>query len=154
MIQAPAKARKVKPRNAFEAPAEVCALLRSMGRRFAVGANTVLFRKGEAPKGVFLVIKGKVALSAGDDGSGLTRIAQRRSLLGLPSTVNNKRYSLTAVTLTDVELCLIQPQAFRNLLQSNPMVGVAIVKILSDEVWALRRFRTSSASDISRGGET
>jgi len=154
MIQASAKTRKVRPRNAFEAPADVCALLQSIGKRLTVAAKTILFRKGEASKGVFLVIKGKVALSAGDDGSGLTRIAQRRSLLGLPATVNNKRYSLTARALDNVETFVVQPQQFRSLLQSNPVVGVAIVKILSDEVWALRRFRSSTTSDTSQSGES
>ena len=139
MLRAPATTRKVRPHGAFEAPQEVCTLLQTMGTPLSVAAKTVLFRKGEPPKGVFLVLKGKVAVSAGDRRSGLTRIAQKRSLLGLPSTVNNRRYSLTAQTLSDVELCLVEPEAFRTLLRSNPVVGLAIVKILSEEVWALRR---------------
>ncbi len=127
--------------KAFDAPADVCALLQSIGTPRTVPPKTVLFRKGDSPKGVFVVLNGKVALTAGDHSSALTRIAGRRSLLGLPSTVGNKRYSLTAQALTDVEVCLVHPKEFRSLLTSNPMIGMAIVRILSKEVSALRRLR-------------
>lgn len=140
MLGTAASTRKVSPHIAFEASHELCALLREIGRPVSLSAKTVLFRKGGAPKGVFLVRKGKVAVSAGDPLTGLTRIAQKGSLLGLPSTVNNKPYSLTACTVTDVELYTVQPQKFRKLLRSDPVVGLAIVKILSEEVWALRKF--------------
>jgi CRP-like cAMP-binding protein len=124
----------------FEAPAKICALLQSAGKRMSVPQRTILFRKGDLPKGVFLVLRGKVALSAGDDRSRLTRIGSKGSLLGLPSTVGNRRYTLTAETLTDAEVCLIQPEQFREMLASNPVLGMAIVNILSNEVSALRRF--------------
>jgi CRP-like cAMP-binding protein len=124
----------------FEAPAEIRVLLRSIGTRETIPAKTVLFRTGDPPKGVFLVLRGKVALSAGSDQSPLTRIAGQGSLLGLPSTVGKIPYSLNAEALSNVEVCLVQAEPFRKLLASNPVLGMAIVNILSNEVSALRRF--------------
>ena len=143
----PAKAVRTLPKTskAFEAPVEVCDLLRELGTPESACRGTTLFRKGDPPAGVFLITSGRVALSAGDDPCRITRIAGVRSLLGLPSTVGDRAYTLTAEAVTDVELCHIAPDAFRNALASNPVIGMAIVRILSDEVSALRRFAVYNA---------
>ena len=124
----------------FEAPADIVELLKSIGKRQTAPRKTLLFRKSDPPKGVFVLLSGKVALSAGNSQSSLTRIASSRSILGLPSTLGNKRYSLTAETLTDVVVCQIKPKQFRNVLKTNPAIGIAVLRILSEEVSDLRRF--------------
>jgi CRP-like cAMP-binding protein len=140
MAHAPTVTGTAANQLVFEAPSEICALLQSVGKRRSVPQRTILFRKGDLPKGVLLVLGGKVALSAGDDCSQLTRIGGKGSLLGLPSTVGNRRYSLTAESLTDVEVCIVPAKRFQQMLASNPVLGMAIVNILSNEVSALRRF--------------
>jgi CRP-like cAMP-binding protein len=42
--------------------------------------------------------------------------------------------------LTDVEVCIVPAKRFQQMLASNPVLGMAIVNILSNEVSALRRF--------------
>jgi CRP-like cAMP-binding protein len=130
----------VLPKTAatFEAPKEICSILRQAGTPEKFGAKRVLFRSGDEPNGVFLVLSGSVVLSAGDGSSAFTRIAGKGSLLGLPSTVSDRAYSLTAEALTEVRVCHIQPEAFRRMLSSNPLLGMAVVNILSEEVSALR----------------
>ena len=111
-----------------------------MGEIETVPRGTMLFRKGDPLKGVFVVLQGRVALSAGDDPVRITRIAGKGSLLGLPATVRNRRYSLTAEAVTDTEVCLVPPERFREALATNPLLGLAVVAILSEEVAGLRRF--------------
>jgi len=131
--------RKAASRRIFEAPSDVCALLQSSGTPETIPAKTILFSAGGSPQGVFLVLRGRVVLSAGDDHSPLRRIAAKGSLLGLPSTVSDQPYSLTAEALTKLEVCRIPPQQFRRMLASDPVLGMAVVNILSNEVSALRR---------------
>jgi CRP-like cAMP-binding protein len=128
-----------KMHNAFEAPTEIVELLKSIGTRKTAPRKTLLFRKSDRGKGVFVLLIGKVALSAGNNQPALTRIASSRSILGLPSTVGNQRYSLTAEALTGVEVCQITPRKFRNVLKTNPAIGIAVLRILSEEVSDLRR---------------
>ena len=137
----PHRTKKIAPAGTFAAPSEICALLRMVGTPETVPPGTILFRMGNLPMGVFLVLRGRVALSAGNENSLLTRIASKGSLLGLPSTVNNKPYSLTAEALSEVTVCRIPPHKFREMLTSNPVLGMAVVNILSDEVSSLRASR-------------
>lgn len=134
-----------KTSRAFAAPPEICAMLQSLGEVQTVPRLTTLFCKGDAPRGVFVVVKGRVALSAGDDTRQITRIAAEHSLLGLPSTVGNRHYSLTARTVTDTQVCVVPAAEFRKSMASNPALGLAIVNILSNEVSALRRIQIRAA---------
>ncbi len=146
MAQTKAVRTRIASSKAFEASPEVCTMLQSVGRVQTLPRLTTLFRMGEAPKGVFLILKGRVALSAGDQARQITRVAAEHSLLGLPSTVGNRRYSLTARTMTDAEVCLVPAAEFRKAMASNPALGMAIVTILSNEVSALRRLANHKAA--------
>ena len=140
-----AKTVRTKASKAFEAPPEICAVLQTLGEVQTVPRLTTLFCKGDAPKGVFVILKGRVALSAGDDTRQITRIAAEHSLLGLPSTVGNRHYSLTARTVTSTQVCVVPGAVFRKSMASNPALGLAIVNILSNEVSALRRIQIQAA---------
>ena len=128
-----------KPTRAFQAPPEVCEALQRIGKHLAIAPGTILFERGEQNRGLFVVAKGRFALSAGDDPVHVTRIAEKGSLLGLPATVRDAPYSLTAEAVTDCEIYVISPADFRALLTSNPTVGMAVLSILADEVFEMRR---------------
>lgn len=123
----------------FEASPVLCAELERIGTRQAFTAGSILFRQGEQSRGVFLVISGRVALSSGEDPTRITRIADTHSILGLPATVRNKPYSLTAEAVADGIVCHVLPARFRELLAGKPSVGAEVVTILAEELIALRR---------------
>jgi CRP-like cAMP-binding protein len=125
--------------RAFQAPPQVCQELQRIGIPSSVPAGTILFERGEQNRGLFLVVSGRFALSSGDDPILVTRIAERGSLLGLPATVRDAPYSLSAEAVTDSEISVISPADFRDLLTSNPTVGMAVLSILADEVFEMRR---------------
>ena len=128
-----------KPTRAFQAPPQVCEELQRIGKHRFLVAGTILFKRGDQPHGLSVVASGRFALSAGDDPTQVTRIAEKGSLLGLPSTVRDAPYSLTAEAVTDCDIYVISPAELRDLLTSNPTVGMAVLAILADEVFEMRR---------------
>ncbi len=125
--------------RAFPVPSALEKQLLKLGKRCKAEPGTVLFREGRASRGVFLVLKGRVALSTGPDPVRVTRLAEKGSLLGLPATLRNKPYSLTAEVVTDSELCRITPSVMRNFLKKNPEQCYQLLTMLTNEISAVRR---------------
>lgn len=125
--------------RAFTASPELCFELQRLGKHECVPAGTFLFHKGDKNRGAFLVLSGRFAFSSGDDPTRITRIAEKGSLLGLPATVRNKAYSLTAEATTDAEVCVISSMLFREMLSTNTLLGMTVVSMLAEEVSILRR---------------
>src|SRR3954470_6079758 len=104
-----AKTKTTKVRNkrmpstvpAFQASPEICAELQRIGKPLDVKSNTLLFQRGEQNRGLYVVTAGRFALSSGDDPVTVTRIAEKGCLLGLPATVRDAPYSLTAEAVVD-----------------------------------------------------
>lgn len=134
-----AQARRKKPAAPFVAPFQVWKQLEREGAICDIKPGSFLFRRGEVSKGVFVVIEGRVALSAGEDPTRIVRIAERGSLLGLPATVSGKRYSLTAEVVAQSRLALLSTGRFKELLRDNPALGLIVVKMLAEEVSAVRK---------------
>ncbi len=128
-----------KTPSPFEVSKALLAELEAIGTRKAVEAGTMLFRKGEPTRGVFVMLSGRVALSSGDDPVRITRVAERGSLLGLPATVLDNPYSLSAEAVVDSEVSVIPPARFRSFLSSNTRLGVEVVNILAEEIAVLRQ---------------
>jgi CRP-like cAMP-binding protein len=125
--------------RAFQAPPEICEKLQRIGKHTTVAPGTILFKRGEQNRGLFVVASGRFALASGDDPVSVTRIAEKGSLLGLPATVRDAPYSLTAEAVTDCDVYVVSPAEFRALLTNNPTVGMAVVSILAEEVFEMRR---------------
>jgi CRP-like cAMP-binding protein len=129
----------------FKAPESVCADILKIGKFQNVSPGTILFHKGDAPQGIFLVMEGRVALSAGDDPVRVTRVAEKGSLLGLPSTIRNRPYTLTAEAVTRVDMCCVSAEQFREMLKTNTDLGVTVVTMLAEEISALRKLAVYKA---------
>jgi len=71
--------------------------------------GVVVFRRGEPPIGVFLILKGSVSLRVdAEDGSTIVdRMVACRDIVGLAATLTGHTYSLTAMTLEQSALALI-----------------------------------------------
>jgi len=129
----------------FKAPESVCADILKIGRLQSVSRGSILFHKGDPPQGLFLILEGRVALSAGDDPVRVTRVAENGSLLGLPSTIRNLPYTLTAEAVTHVDVCWVSASQFREMLASNTELGLTVVTMLAEEISALRKLAVYKA---------
>ena len=81
--------------------------------------SSVLFRRGDEASGMFIVLSGSVRLDLGVDS-----IAKRcygvGALVGLPSALTRRNYSMTATVVEDAELGFITPEGLQSLLRQYP----------------------------------
>ena len=112
--------------------------------------GTLLFRRGDSPKGAFLLIRGEVSLSPGAPSGHLRRSCVPGCLLGLPATVRNRPYSLTAECLEDCEYVPIPRDVLLSVLGSNQAFCMHVVEILATEVGELRSRLQQEANKVVR----
>jgi CRP-like cAMP-binding protein len=142
VFELPNKEKSAKP---FEVSTQVFKELVEIGTTESVSAGAILFRQGQHTKGVFLVLHGRVALSSGDDPVRITRVAEKGSLLGMPASIRNIPYSLTAEAVTGVQYCHLSVAKFRKLLSTNTALGLSVVNILAEEISVLRKLAVYKA---------
>jgi CRP-like cAMP-binding protein len=94
----------------------------------------ILFAEGQAPRGVFVISKGRVKLSASSsDGKSLIiRMADPREVVGLPGTISGKHHEVTAEAFERVQASFIPRKPFRDFVQAHGEVGLRVAEILSD----------------------
>lgn len=107
---------------------------------FIVPADGVLFREGDAPNGIFFVREGIVTLTILADGHAVfCARAEAGSLLGLPSTVSGKVYSMSAKVSDGARIEHLSPESYWELMQSCPNLAIHVLKILAGEVRTVRK---------------
>jgi CRP-like cAMP-binding protein len=94
---------------------------------------TVLFRRGDKPSGMFVVLGGKVSLGFGVD-SAFDRSYGPGALLGLPSTVTRRDYCMTATVTEDAELGFWSPDALDSLLHNRPDLCQQLLVTLGEKM--------------------
>lgn len=96
--------------------------------------GATLFVEGQAPRGVFIICRGRVKLSTTSvDGKTLiTRISDDGDVLGLPATVTGKPYELTADVIESTQANFIARSDFLDFLANNGEVGVRVAQQLAE----------------------
>lgn len=95
--------------------------------------GATLFVEQEAPRGVFIVSKGRVKLSmtSSEGKSVILRIADPGEVLGLHAVVSNQPYHATAQTLETCQLNFVRREDFLRFLRENPEASLRAVQQLS-----------------------
>lgn len=91
-------------------------------RRF--GAGDVIFAKGDASDGAYVLISGQI--SAGDSATGgtkLQRISEPGAVLGELGLVLSRPRRATMRAATDVDLLFVPRSAFSKLMQQYPIMA-------------------------------
>ena len=101
--------------------------------------GTILFRRGDAARGLFLIRSGRVSVDL-DAGNAAfpPRILGAGAVVGLPATVAGSPYSLTAEVIDDAELAFVPRPAVLSCLQSNPQLCFEVMDLLSGEISGTR----------------
>jgi CRP/FNR family transcriptional regulator, dissimilatory nitrate respiration regulator len=97
--------------------------------------GTILFRRGDACAGLYLIRKGKVRLTL-DTPAPLfqPRILGPGCVVGLPSAVAGSAYSLTGEVMQDVDLAWVTREALTDCLRENPPLCFEVMDMLSREI--------------------
>ena len=114
--------------------------------------GAVLFRMGEPAFGIFLLRKGSLSLRL-ESGEGkvlVDRTVTPNSIVGLPSTLSGGRYSLTAVTLEESDLALVDRPVLMELVKSDPSLGLELMRALGEEVLQMRAILASTPTAVLR----
>lgn len=101
--------------------------------------GSVLFRAGQPVRGAFLVRSGRVKMSLDHSTLCPARTVGPGSIIGLPATFSGEPYSLTAQVQTDCKLDFVPRARLLRLLRNNPELGFQIVRLLSEEIFHMRK---------------
>jgi CRP/FNR family transcriptional regulator len=95
-----------------------------------------LFNEGSYPFGVYCINHGKVKLShLGDDGKEqIIRLLKGGDIIGYRALLSGARYSASAITLEDTQVCFIPKELFMFTLKNDAVMSFELMKLLSDEL--------------------
>ena len=122
----------------FAIPDPVRAPLEQIAVSRTFEAGTVLFHWGDPVRGVYLIRSGKVALSL-PNASEPPRIAEVGAVVGIPASMCNRPYSLTAEALEQVEAGFIPQEEFVTVVRQNADLCFAVTESLAEALNDTRR---------------
>jgi CRP/FNR family transcriptional regulator, polysaccharide utilization system transcription regulator len=98
-------------------------------------AGSFLFRRGETGKGIFLVSTGGVRLGLEEEPPVFpSRWVGSGAVLGLPATLSDSPYSLTAQVVEDSTLVHLSREGLLGLLREQHQLCFEVMRILTDEL--------------------
>ena len=119
----------------YSAPADLKALLLRCCEKVQKTRHTVLFKRGEVSFGMFLVLRGRVSLDFGVDGSSpLNKAYGPGALIGIPATLTGRPYSMTATVTDDAELGLVSCEALKALLREQAQACHELLTLLTAKI--------------------
>lgn len=129
----------IKESSSFVADPRLISELECCAKPASPGPDGVLFRQGDAPRGVFIVREGQVtlAMQTATETAMNTRVGPG-SVLGLPAVIGGQPYSLTAVAESGAVLSFAPKEDFVALMGSKPAMSFHILQLLAQEIRAAR----------------
>jgi CRP/FNR family transcriptional regulator, cyclic AMP receptor protein len=97
--------------------------------------GAVLFVEGQAPRGIFVLCKGRVKMSicATDGKTLIVKIAEPGEVLGLSATVSGKPYELTAETVDPCQVNFVKRDDFLRFLREHSDACFKVAEQLSEK---------------------
>lgn len=97
--------------------------------------GAVLFVEGQAPRGIFVLCKGRVKLSicATDGKTLIVKIAEPGEVLGLSASVSGKPYELTAETIDPCQVNFVKREDFLRFLKDHAEACFKVAEQLSEK---------------------
>ena len=102
-----------------------------------------LFRRGDPVCGVFLILSGEARLGLDKNPANFpSRDFGPSTVLGLPATLSDSPYSLTAEAIEDVEVAFVCRSAMLELLRRHSKLCFEVMNLLSEELAGTRNALT------------
>jgi CRP-like cAMP-binding protein len=106
----------------------------------------LLYRRGDAPDCLYFVQHGDVLITLVAAQREVTFRAGPGSLLGIAAIIGNLPYAMSATASSNARVLRLPADAFTDLLDNEPKMKSAILKILAAEVRAARKALANLAS--------
>jgi CRP/FNR family transcriptional regulator, cyclic AMP receptor protein len=96
-------------------------------------AQAVLYVEGQAPRGVYMLCKGRVKLTmnSADGKTLIVRICEPGEILGAQAAISGEPYELTAEALQPCQVDFVRREDFMKLLREQPEIAAAAMRQLS-----------------------
>jgi len=96
-------------------------------------AQAVLYVEGQAPRGVYLLCKGRVKLTmnSADGKTLIVRICEPGEVLGAHAAISGEPYEVTAEALQPCQVDFVRREDFLKLVQEQSAIAVAAMRQLS-----------------------
>jgi CRP/FNR family transcriptional regulator, cyclic AMP receptor protein len=128
----------LKDRVFCNLPKDALAGLDAISASATYPKGAILFVEGQEPRGVFILCTGKVKLygAAANGKSVIFRIADAGEIIGLPSTLSDKPYEVTAEVLEPTQANFIRRDAFLGFLRHHGDAAPKVAEMLSHIYYA------------------
>lgn len=116
-------------------PAAALQTFESIKYATAYPKGAVLFVEGQAPRGIFVLCKGRVKMSicATDGKTLIVKIAEPGEVLGLSASVSGKPYELTAETVDPCQVNFVKRDDFLRFLKEHSDACFKVAEQLSEK---------------------
>lgn len=114
-------------------PDDLQTVLKQHRTRLYKGKSAVLFRRGEKARVMYVVLSGKVSLDFGVDSS-LARAYGPGALVGLPATLTERNYAMTATVTENAELVVWTREELELLLRRRPELCRQLLTVLGERM--------------------
>jgi CRP/FNR family transcriptional regulator len=96
----------------------------------------MIFNAGSYPHGLFCIREGKVKVfQVGDEGKEqIVRLAKAGDILGYRAILSGDKYSSSAASLDDAKICFIPKKSFLSRIESNGILSMQLMRLLSDDL--------------------
>ncbi|MEZ5000146.1 MAG: Crp/Fnr family transcriptional regulator [Bacteroidales bacterium] len=96
----------------------------------------IVFKEGEKPAGLLSLSSGKIKIFKEGVGGReqILRMVRPAGLLGYRSLFAGMNYSASAIALEDSTICIIEKDAFLNLVKESPELSLRIIRMISVEL--------------------
>ena len=97
--------------------------------------GAILFVEGQAPRGIFVLCKGRVKISfcARDGKTIILKVAEPGEVLGLSATVSGKPYELTAETVDPCQVNFVKRDDFLCFMKAHAEACFKVAEQLSEK---------------------
>ena len=132
--------------STFPADPQLALTMASLGRPVSVRKGTTLFREGEEPRGVYVLISGKarMTISSANGTLGVKLLAGEGSILGLPAVFANEPYSMTAELVQNSELAVVSGGLLLDHASKHADFALHVLRLLGEEVQSARRVQVGT----------
>jgi CRP-like cAMP-binding protein len=101
----------------------------------------VLFKAGDAPDGMYVLLEGALAIQVGDK---VVENATRGAIIGEMALIDHSPRAATVAASTAASLAKLDERRFQRLIQQNPFFATHVMKTLADRIRSMDRLLTES----------